>query len=83
MTVADILLAMYSWWPFILIMGGSILAIRTMRQRTSSGATMIDLYEQQIAEARRTNAGLERIAAALELGIAAARSRADEDGETA
>ena len=83
MTVADILLAMYSWWPFILIMGGSILAIRTMRQRTSSGATMIDLYEQQIAEARRTNAGLERIAAALELGIAAVRSRADEDGETA
>ncbi|MBK3660185.1 hypothetical protein JJE66_02815 [Bradyrhizobium diazoefficiens] len=66
MTVSDILLAMYSWWPFILIVGGSILAMRAMRQRTSSGATMIDLYEQQIAETRRTNAGLERIAAALE-----------------
>jgi hypothetical protein len=66
MTVRDILLAMYSWWPFILIMGGSILAMRVMRQRTASGATMIDLYEQQIAETRRTNAGLERIAAALE-----------------
>lgn len=66
MTAADILLAMYSWWPFILIVGGSVVAMRTMRQRTSSGATMIDLYEQQIAETRRTNAGLERIASALE-----------------
>jgi len=83
MTVTDILLAMYSWWPFILIVGGSILAMRAMRQRTSSGATMIDLYEQQIAEARRTNAGLERIAAALELGIGAARSQPDREGETA
>lgn len=69
MTIRDILLAMYSWWPFILIVGGSILTMRVMRQRTPSGATMIDLYEQQIAETRRTNAGLERIAAALELGI--------------
>lgn len=66
MTVRDILLAMYSWWPFILIVGGSILVMRVMRQRTPSGATMIDLYEQQIAETRRTNAGLERIASALE-----------------
>ncbi|WFU82951.1 hypothetical protein QA645_09500 [Bradyrhizobium sp. CIAT3101] len=82
MTVADILLAMYSWWPFILIVGGSILAMRTMRQRTSSGATMIDLYEQQIAETRRTNAGLERIAAALELGNGTARSKADKGRET-
>lgn len=83
MTVGDILLAMYSWWPFILILGGSILAMRAMRQRTSSGATMIDLYEQQIAETRRTNAGLERIAAALELGIGRAQSQADRDGKTA
>jgi hypothetical protein len=83
MTVADILLAMYSWWPFILMVGGSILAVRAMRQRTSSGATMIDLYEQQIAETRRTNAGLERIAAALELGIGRAQSQADRGGKTA
>jgi hypothetical protein len=83
MTVGDILLAMYSWWPFILIVGGSILAMRAMRQRTSSGATMIDLYEQQIAETRRTNAGLERIAAALELRIGRAQSQADRDGKTA
>jgi len=66
MTVRDILLAMYSWWPFILMMGGFIFAMRVMRQRTASGATMIDLYEEQIVETRRTNAGLERIAAALE-----------------
>ena len=66
MTVRDILLAMFSWWPFILIIGGWILVMRLMRQRAASGATMIDLYEQQIVETRRTNAGLERIAAALE-----------------
>ncbi|MET4198617.1 hypothetical protein [Bradyrhizobium sp. LA6.12] len=83
MTVVDILLAMYSWWPFILIVGGSTLAMRVMRQRTSSGATMIDLYEQQIAETRRTNAGLERIAAALELGIGRAQSQVGGSGETA
>lgn len=83
MTVTDILLAMYSWWPFILIAGGSILAMRVMRQRTPSGATMIDLYEQQIAETRRTNAGLERIAAALELGISRAQAQVDKGGETA
>lgn len=83
MTVRDILLAMYSWWPFILIVGGSILAMRVMRQRTPSGATMIDLYEQQIAETRRTNAGLERIAAALELGIGRVKPQVDGGGETA
>jgi hypothetical protein len=83
MTVADILLAMYSWWPFILMVGGSILAMRAMRQRTSSGATMIDLYEQQIAETRRTNAGLERIAAALELGMGTAGSQANKGSGTA
>jgi hypothetical protein len=37
-----------------------------MQARGSSGATMIELYEQQVAESRRTNANLERIAAALE-----------------
>lgn len=42
-----------------------------------SGATMIDLYEQQIAETRRTNAGLERIAAALELGIGRTQPQVD------
>jgi hypothetical protein len=47
-------------------MGGWILVTRLTRQRAASGASMIDLYEQQVAETRRTNAGLERIAAALE-----------------
>jgi hypothetical protein len=83
MTVRDILLAMYSWWPFILIVGGSILAMRVMRQRAPSGATMIDLYEQQIAETRRTNAGLERIAAALELGTGREQPQVDRGGEIA
>ena len=43
-----------------------IVVMRFSRQRTTSGATMIDLYEQQIAETRRTNATLERMAMALE-----------------
>jgi hypothetical protein len=66
MTVQDILFAMYSWWPFILIMGGWILIMRLSRPRTASGATIIEICEQQIAETRRANAALERIAAALE-----------------
>ena len=37
-----------------------------MRARGSSGATMIELYEQQVAETRRMNSTLERIAVALE-----------------
>jgi hypothetical protein len=32
----------------------------------ASGVTMIELYEQQVAETRRTNASLEWIAATLE-----------------
>jgi hypothetical protein len=42
-----------------------ILIARFNHQRTASGLTMIELYEQQIAETRRTNATLEKIAAAL------------------
>jgi ATP-dependent Zn protease len=55
-----------SWWPFIVMIIAWIVVMRVSRQRTASGATMIELYEQQIAETRRTNATLERIAGALE-----------------
>ena len=37
-----------------------------MRSRGPSGHSLIELYEQQVAETRKINASLERIAAALE-----------------
>jgi hypothetical protein len=66
MTTHDLLAALFSWWPFIMIIGMWIVLVRLTRSRTASGATMIELYEQQVAEARRTNAVLERIAGALD-----------------
>jgi hypothetical protein len=57
-----------SWWPFVVLIAAYILCVRFTRQRTASGLTMIELYEQQIVETRRTNATLERIAAALDKG---------------
>lgn len=58
--------ALVTWWPFFLAIIAYLLCIRLSRQRTASGLTVIDLYEQQIAETRRTNATLEKIAAALD-----------------
>lgn len=55
-----------SWWPFVVLILAYILCVRFTRQRSASGLTMIELYEQQIAETRRTNATLERIAAAVD-----------------
>jgi hypothetical protein len=66
MTTHDFLTALYSWWPFVMLIGAWLLVARFTRARTASGATMIELYEQQVAETRRTNAALERIAAALD-----------------
>ena len=37
-----------------------------MRSRGPSGLSLIELYEQQVAETRRMNGTLERIAVALE-----------------
>jgi hypothetical protein len=37
-----------------------------MQAKGSSGASMIELYEQQVAETRRMNGFLERIAVAME-----------------
>ncbi|MEH2546495.1 hypothetical protein V1283_003140 [Bradyrhizobium sp. AZCC 2262] len=37
-----------------------------MQARGSSGVSLIELYEQQVAETRRMNVFLERIAASLE-----------------
>ena len=57
-----------SWLPFLVLIGVWFWLSRSvgMRARGSSGATMIDLYEQQVAETRRMNAMLERIAVTLE-----------------
>jgi hypothetical protein len=54
-----------SWLPFLVLVGVWLWYSRTSR-RSSSGTSWVDLYEQQVAESRRTNALLERIAAALE-----------------
>ena len=57
-----------SWLPFLILIGVWFWLSRSvgMRARSKSGATMIELYEQQLAETRRMSASLERIAAALE-----------------
>jgi hypothetical protein len=55
-----------SWVPFVGIVLADILCVRFSRQRTAAGLTIIDLYELQIVEMRRTNTTLEKIAAALD-----------------
>jgi hypothetical protein len=62
----DWLSMLLSWWPFVVMIIAWIVVMRFSRPRSASGATMIELYEQQIAETRRTNATLERMATALE-----------------
>jgi ATP-dependent Zn protease len=57
-----------SWLPFIVLVIVWVLLSRSMgmRSRSPSGATLPELTEQQLAETRRMNATLERIAVALE-----------------
>ncbi|MGZ3351415.1 MAG: hypothetical protein ACXU89_21010 [Xanthobacteraceae bacterium] len=57
-----------SWLPFLFLIGVWLWLSRKsiMQTRSASGVTMIELYEQQIAESRRMNLLLERIAASLE-----------------
>ena len=58
-----------SWVPFIVLVIVWVLLMRRMRMnwwRSPSGATLVELTEQQLAETRRMNATLERIAVALE-----------------
>lgn len=54
-----------SWVPFIVMVIAVFVCARLYRPRAASGATMVQLYEQQLTETRRTNATLERIAGAL------------------
>jgi hypothetical protein len=58
----------FSWLPLLLLIGVWVWMGRRngMLGRGSSGVSMIELYEQQVAETRRMNANLERIATSLE-----------------
>jgi hypothetical protein len=57
-----------AWVPFVLLIGVWLWIGRRygLMGRGSSGSTMLELYEQQVAETRRMNGFLERIAASLE-----------------
>lgn len=57
-----------AWLPFLVIMAVWFWFSRRngMQARGSSGATLIELYEQQVTETRRMNQFLERIAMSLE-----------------
>lgn len=57
-----------SWLPFLVLIALWFWFSRRhrMQARGSSGASMIELYEQQVAETRRMNGYLERIALSLE-----------------
>lgn len=52
----------------MLLIGALVVMARWqgMRSRGPSGLSLIELYEQQVAETRRMNGTLERIAVALE-----------------
>jgi ATP-dependent Zn protease len=57
-----------SWLPFVVLIAIWFWLSRRngMQARGSSGASLIELYEQQVEETRRMNVNLERIAASLE-----------------
>lgn len=57
-----------AWVPFVVLLGLWFWFSRRngMQARGSSGATLIELYEQQVAEARRMNGFLERIVLSME-----------------
>ena len=57
-----------SWLPFVVLLGVWFWFSRRngMQARGSSGVSLIELYEQQVAETRRMNVFLERIAVSLE-----------------
>jgi hypothetical protein len=65
---ADLLNAFVSWLPILVFVAIAICDARSagLRARAPSGVTMLELYELQVAEPRRMNATLERIAAIME-----------------
>lgn len=65
---ADLISTLVTLLPFLIFIAIAIWYGRSagLRARAPSGVTMLELYEQQIAETRRMNATLERIAAIME-----------------
>ena len=67
---SELLSYSFTWLPFIVLVIVWVLLWRSMAGklwwRSPSGATGLELIEQQLAETRRMNATLERIALALE-----------------
>jgi hypothetical protein len=65
---ADLISALTSSVPILIFVGIAIWYARSagLRARAPSGVTMLELYEQQVAETRRMNATLERMAAIME-----------------
>jgi hypothetical protein len=57
-----------AWLPFVVLILVWVWVGRKngLMGRASSGSSMLELYEQQVAETRRMNANLERIASSLE-----------------
>ena len=60
--------SLITWLPFLAAMGVWFWLSRRngMQARGASGVSLIELYEQQVAETRRMNGFLERIATAME-----------------
>jgi ATP-dependent Zn protease len=54
-----------SWLPFLVLIGVWLILSR-VTNRGPSGLSIATLYEQQLAEMRRMNASLERIASVME-----------------
>ena len=65
---ADLISTLANWLPFLVFVAIAIWYARSagLRARAPSGVTMLELYEQQVAETKRMNATLERIAAIME-----------------
>ena len=57
-----------TWIPILLLVAAFVWFGRRqgMRAKGPSGASLIELYEQQVSETRKMNTTLERIAVALE-----------------
>ncbi len=68
MSSADLISLISSWLPFLIFIAIAIWYARSagLRARAPSGVTMLELYEQQVAETRRMNATLERMAEIME-----------------
>ncbi len=65
---SDLINLVSSWGPFLLFFVAFLIYARRggMQARAPSGRTMIELYELQLEEMKRSTAAMQRIAQALE-----------------